>query len=456
VPALVLGGGEHHSASQMAAGHSHGAEEAEAGEEGHEHGGEQLAQADTADGHGGEGHPHGSDGGEGASGSEAAEGSSSGGGHAHGARAHGGEAELDSESVSAPEGGHDHGGGTGTGGGGTGGGDMGGGHDHGSGGGEGGSAPRSDEQAGGHDHGAGEKRDSSDDKKHDHAGGKEKGGSGGGDGHQHGDQKEGGHQDGHGGHGGSGGDHGDGHGGGSGGGHGGEGPDGGMPDGDDPGSLQWGAHRFDYEPARPGQNGQPGRGYAFVYRGPPDPNQGTVGHHSHEPCQPTPEQQAAADRLYRETEAVVRKYDNSPQRAIADGFTYAFPITDRITHMVSPKRVQSPTILAADQVESFLYVMTDRGLMAIAGMYVMPDPDTPGPQFGGCLTRWHRHSGLAGLAVSAGTTDRTPEMLHIWTYPGLDPYAHYDGRTLSRLWGPGSAIPSLCRETGDSSDVCLP
>lgn len=283
-----------------------------------------------------------------------------------------------------------------------------------------------------------------------HPGGGGKGGDRGDAGGDHGGRNHGGDQ-------GGGDDHGDDHGGGDpGGGDPGGGSGGGVPGLGDPGTIAWGAHRFDYEPARQGENGDPGSGYAFVYRGPPDPRQGTVGHHSTESCHPTSQQHAAADRLYRETDAVLRRYDRRPDRALADGFTYAFPVTDRIIHMVSPRRVASPTILKAEEVESFLYVMTDRGLMAVAGMYVMPNPDTRGPHVGGCLTRWHRHAGLAGLVVSAGTMSRTPEMLHVWTYPGLKPYGHYDGRTLSRLWRPANLIPSLCRETGDSSDVCVP
>jgi hypothetical protein len=288
----------------------------------------------------------------------------------------------------------------------------------------------------------------------------------GGEGHGHGGAE--GHGDGGSGHGHGGGVHGvDGH---DGGGHGGgehgvgehgEGEpgasgDGGLPGFDDPGSMEWGDHSLSYEPAQSGQDGEVGSGYALVYRGPADPSSGTVGHHSDEPCNPTPQQQAAADNLYRETWPAVRKYDNNYPLALADGFTYMFPLTDRIIHMVNPERLWSETILDPAQIESFLYVITDTGLTAVAGMYVMPRYGVPGPQIGGCLTRWHEHAGLAGRLTTAGTQDRTPEMLHVWTYEGLDPWAHYDGRQLSQLWMPGSPIPSLCRQTGDASDACLP
>jgi hypothetical protein len=89
-------------------------------------------------------------------------------------------------------------------------------------------------------------------------------------------------------------------------------------------------------------------------------------------------------------------------------------------------------------------------------MYIMPEYGMRGPEIGGCLTRWHHHGGLGGRLVTAGTMENTPEMLHVWTYPGLDPWGHYDGRELSQLWTPGSFVPSVCREYGDASDVCLP
>ena len=395
VPAFILGGGGHHSAEQLAAmgGHAHG----DAAE---------LTSADT--------HGH-ADGAATEQGEHAAAGhspSGSGAADEHGSMsaAHDGGGHGD---ALLPASGHDDGGG----GGGTG--------DHGSGGhddGEDDGPHRGGEHGGGGDrHAPAEEHPGG----NEHAGGEQPGGNehaGGG----HGDEPSGGDDQ------------------------------SGMPGPDNPGGLWWGQHNLDYEPARPASDDDPGSGYAFVYRGPADQGQGTVGHHSDEPCQPTPEQQAAADQLYRETDTQMRAYDNNPGRAAADGFTYAFPLTDRIIHMVAPSRVRDETILQAGEIESFLYVMTDRGLTAVGGMYVMPDPNVPGPQIGGCLTRWHEHAGTAGRLTTAGTMERTPEMLHVWTYPRLQPYGHYDGRALSQLWGPGSVVPSLCRESGDSSDACLP
>lgn len=212
--------------------------------------------------------------------------------------------------------------------------------------------------------------------------------------------------------------------------------------------------------------GPDGRGGALVFRGEASEfeRDGSGEHHHGDsvPCEPTAEQQAAADRVHRDTVAALQKYENNPALALADGFYFAVGPNDRYVHMVAPERVADPRILVADEIESFMYALTDRGLVPIAGMYMMPAefteqglrPTEPsaGPEFGGCLTRWHDH-GNEGFGMLFG--GRTPEMLHVWTYPGLEPYAHYDGRDLAGLSTPGSYVPMLCRETEDTS-ACTP
>jgi hypothetical protein len=274
---------------------------------------------------------------------------------------------------------------------------------------------------------------------HDHRGGGGGRGSHGGHSSDRGDAGRG-HES-HGGHGGHGAEQGQGeHGGGQGGG-----------EGDEPESG------IVVEAGRPGEGGTPGRGPAVVLRGQGNPE--TNGAHPHggdAGCTTTPDQDAAADRLYRQTEAALQRYENAPHRALADGFYYAFGPTDRTMHMVNPDRMRDPTILDAGKIESFLYAITDRGLVPIAGMYIMPKYGMHGPEIGGCRTKWHYHGGLGGRLASAGSMEETPEMLHVWTYPGLDPYGDYDGREISQLWAPGRYTPSVCRKYGDANDVCLP
>ena len=213
------------------------------------------------------------------------------------------------------------------------------------------------------------------------------------------------------------------------------------------------------EPPREGiafESGKPGQGSAIVWRGKSSGSEGPGHHGESAPCSPSADQRSAAERLVRDTRAALRVYDNNPAKALADGFYYAFGPTDRTMHMVAPGRVDEPAVLQPNRIESFLYAMTDDGWVAIGGMYIMPEYGMPGPEVGGCMTKWHHHGGFGGRLATAGTMEKTPEMLHVWTYRGLEPFGHYDGRDFSQLFGPAAALPSFCRQFGDASDVCLP
>ena len=366
VPALVLGGGGHHSADEMA--HMNG-------ENGHAHGGDELAQAD--------GHEHGD--------------GSAADGHEHGttdAHAHGQQATADilasahehatGQSHSQSELGLTHDPAS---------------HDHSSG--------------GGHD-------DSSGDGNHQHADGDDQ--QTGGD-HEHGSgESESGH------------DHGS---------------------GDHTAEPAKEEGTIAFEAGEPAQDGRPARGPAVVVYGRADEEANGPGH-AHETCEPTAAQQSAADTIVADVSAELKQYENNPAEALADGFDYVFGPTDRMLHMVHVSRVNDPTALEATQIESFIYYMTDTGFVPIGGMFVMPYEATSGPEPGGCLTQWHHHGGLIGRWATAGTSEQTPLMMHVFTYPGLDPWGHYNGRDLAALWTPGSFVPSICRSAADANNGCLP
>jgi hypothetical protein len=375
VPALVLGGGEHHSHSEMA--HAHG-------EEAHAHSdGEELADAHThADRstHAAGGHEH-------------------GGGHMHGQPA-------TADALAAA---HEHATGT------T--------HSHADLGLTGGDGPA-------HQHSAG-------DDGHTHAGGE--------DGHDHALEQGGGH-DKPGGH-----DH--------------------SKAGDQDMDHEHGSdeHSSDEhaEPAadneralalesgHPAEDGRPAQGPALVYHDQANEEMNGPGH-GHEPCQPTAEQQSAADGIVADVSAELKQYENNPAEALADGFNYVFGPTDRMLHMVSVPRIDDADVLKATEIESFIYYMTDTGFVPIGGMFVMPRGATSGPQPGGCLTQWHQHGGVIGRWATAGTSGETPLMMHVFTYPGLDPWGHYNGRDLAPLWTPGRWVPSVCRSADDANNGCLP
>jgi hypothetical protein len=381
VPALVLGGGEHHSQDEMA-GHAHGDEAELAHADDHPHAGE--AASGSSREHGDGGHAHGRP----ATAETLAAAHESATGHSHSASDLG---------LTGAGGGHEHaGGGHGTRG-----------HDHGDGG---------NQQTGGHDHAGGD----------GHGGGGNGDGGNGDGGHDHG---SGGEQVAEHDHGGSG------------------GHEEAAPAGND--------RALAIESGHPEKDGEPARGPAVViYDKTDEKNQGPG--HSHEPCQPTAEQQAAADQLLMDVQAELKQYENNPAEAIADGFNYVFGPTDRMLHMVSVGRIDDPTVLEAPEIESFIYYMTDTGFVPIGGMFVMPRDTDTGPQPGGCLTQWHQHGGIVGRWATAGTSGRTPLMMHVFTYPGLDPWGHYDGRDLAPLWTPGRWVPSVCRSAGDANNGCLP
>jgi hypothetical protein len=378
VPALVLGGGEHHSAGELA-GHMHG-------EGDHDHAGEELAQAAGA--HDGD---HGShDGSAGHDDSAAAE-------HPHGqpatadffANAHENAGHARGGGSQMPAGGHEHAAVDG----------KGGGHQH--------TSEQEDGQhhGGGHPDGDGDAHSDPDD----------------GDGHAHGEDAP---------------EHADDH-----------GHAAGAPE--DSGTIT-------FDSGQPQSEGEPTRSPAILVHDQGDAQVNGEGHSHGAPCKPTAEQQAAADAIVADVRKELVPYENNPAAAIADGFDYVFGPTDRMLHMVALDRVNDPDALKASEIESFIYYMTDTGFVPIGGMFMMPRGATSGPQPGGCLTQWHSHGGFVARWATAGTSDSTPLMMHVFTYPGLDPWGHYTGRDLAPLWTPGRWVPSLCRQAEDANNGCLP
>jgi hypothetical protein len=445
VPALVLGGGEHHSHDEAVA---LGIHEHDGG-----HASKRGARADA--GHGdasaGGGHDHGSSqagGGAHAHGTGEAGGAAAGSGHG----AHGDDAPAagGGRFAFAPAGGHSHG--------------------------DSGAAPspRSTAPASGHAHSRSDSSPATGGHEHSAAQPKRPAAprrpQGGGHEHPAGGGRSGQGQsgaaagDGHGDHGSPGGQGGGGQGHGD---HGQPGGHGGDPDEDAGKNIG-----VTWEPGDSGQDGRPSRGSALVFRSPNGPYEkgahGGETHHGRGDCNPTPEQQAVADKLYADTKAALARYENNPAAALEDGFYQVVGPADRFVHMISPERVFDDETLDPARIESFMYAMTDRGLVPLGGMYIMPSeledgkvvPKEPkqGPEVAGCLTKWHKHEGwVAGFSTGGTNWEETPEMLHVWTYPGLDPWGHYAGRELSQLWAPWRGVPSVCRISyPEGTNVCFP
>jgi hypothetical protein len=155
----------------------------------------------------------------------------------------------------------------------------------------------------------------------------------------------------------------------------------------------------------------------------------------------TPDQQAAASRLWQTTQSATARY-TSLASARADGYIAFNPISARLVHYVKPEYMQDGRILDPQRVESLVYENTLQGPVLVAAMYSLEDPNAAPPDVAGQLTPWHRHDDLcftpAGAVVGAppgcppgSATYLTPWMLHVWLVPNrygrfavdLDPWS---------------------------------
>ena len=430
-PALMLGGGMHHSQEQMEAmGHEHG----EAAEAGHDEAGH-----DEVAGAPGAGHPHGT--GAGARGAAGGDEHAGGKGHAaHGAGSGHDDDKSLGDRMLARAGHDDHGAASASGGAQSGGAA----HPHGS-----GSSGSSRSSGSGSSH-------------RSHSG---SGSSGSHDSDRSGDKKGDSHSDGdsHSGHD-SGSDSGDkkgsdshsGHDSGSGSGeHETHAAGHSHVDGCDPSYRQQYellsvlGMRFIYQP------GANGRNAAFRMCGPAPEDDIT---HEQAPghCTaggPTAEQQAYADRLVSETRRALAKYKNNWQLALEDGFK-PFPIVEgRWVHMTNQERYADDTLIDPDRIDSFMFAKVGNDWIPAGGMYMYgdrSDPNPPNPT--GCLLAWHRHASYEGYVATAAYTwdeawisEKTMWMAHVWTYGGLDPWGRdFDGTEPASWSWPSSMLPVGC------------
>lgn len=146
------------------------------------------------------------------------------------------------------------------------------------------------------------------------------------------------------------------------------------------------------------------------------------GDHETEHCEPTAEQQAAADELVAGTTASLVAFP-TPEEAGAAGYE-PFRGDGAVSgqgwngawHYVNWAYMQDDVALDPTRIESIIYGRTPAGdIQAIGAMYMMPRGET-GPQIGGCLTTWHTHT-LGGFT--------TAEMMHVWTIDlSVGPFAH--------------------------------
>lgn len=168
-------------------------------------------------------------------------------------------------------------------------------------------------------------------------------------------------------------------------------------------------------------------------------------------CAPTAVQKAAADRLLADTRSSVSRFAVLAA-ATNEGYRPVTPASWSTVHYVNPAYLQDGSVLDPARPEALIYANTGRGPVLAAGMYLMNRPGEPGPEVGGCLTRWHTHTDLCfspetlevvGFVTGDGTCSQgsisyvPPDMMHVWVVdvPG-GPFAHeVDGAALARSLG---------------------
>lgn len=141
----------------------------------------------------------------------------------------------------------------------------------------------------------------------------------------------------------------------------------------------------------------------------------------------TPEQTAAAARLYGEMRAAILPYANWHQ-AWAAGYRPGGPTNMPSTHWMNEAYVKAGYVMDPQRPQGLVYANTRRGPVLLGAMFQMPHLDHFGPDPGGPLTAWHQHENICftpfGPEFSLMTPFATcplgsidlsaPPMLHVW------------------------------------------
>jgi hypothetical protein len=141
----------------------------------------------------------------------------------------------------------------------------------------------------------------------------------------------------------------------------------------------------------------------------------------------TPEQEAAAARLYAETKAAILKYED-PKVAYAAGYRPGGPSNMPSSHWMNQRYVDAGYVMDPHRPQGLVYANSKRGPVLLGAMFQMKRIGQFGPDPGGPLTAWHQHENICvtpiGLEFSLMTPFATcplgaidvsvPPMLHVW------------------------------------------
>ena len=141
----------------------------------------------------------------------------------------------------------------------------------------------------------------------------------------------------------------------------------------------------------------------------------------------TPEQTAAAARLYAETKAAILPYQDT-RKAVADGYRPGGPSNMPSTHWMNQAYVDAGYVMDPRRPQGLVYANSKHGPVLIGAMFQMKHLGQFGPDPGGPLTAWHQHENICftpfGFEFSLMTPFATcplgaidlsvAPMLHVW------------------------------------------
>lgn len=141
----------------------------------------------------------------------------------------------------------------------------------------------------------------------------------------------------------------------------------------------------------------------------------------------TPEQVAAATKLYNATAAAIAPYEDW-HKAWAAGFRPGGPSNMPSTHWMNQRNVDAGYVMDPQHPQGLVYANSKHGPVLLGAMFQMKNLGQFGPDPGGPLTAWHQHQNICfspfGFAFSfmsptatcpLGAIDLSaPPMLHVW------------------------------------------
>jgi hypothetical protein len=107
----------------------------------------------------------------------------------------------------------------------------------------------------------------------------------------------------------------------------------------------------------------------------------------------TPEQEAAAARLYAETKAAMVPFEDWHQ-AWAAGYRPGGPSNVPSEHWMNDAYVKAGYVMDPHRPQGLVYANTRRGPVLLGAMFQMQRIDQFGPDPGGPLTAWHQHENI--------------------------------------------------------------